>query len=159
MKAWWASFLEHMPPNLPRPAGVRIMDFHDHVTVNFDNVDDAIRFHEGAEDLGVKFTRRDGSESSAEPFRPKPPHVKRRGSALHPVCTLLYDNKVLVADEAIKRVHRERGASPFTLYYALHKDTEHIRQLATVCWEDSGAKVTIKDIIPSRASQRRCRRR
>lgn len=73
-------------------------------------------------------------------------HIKRRGSALHPVYALLKD-KFLAAGESIKQVHRTRGAMPYTLYYATNRETEDIRQLATVSWEDSGAKVKFKDSI------------
>lgn len=65
---------------------------------------------------------------------------------MHPVYELLED-KVLATGEKIKQIHRTRGPTPYTLYYAMHRDTEEIRLLATISWEDSGMRVTLKDAV------------
>lgn len=58
----------------------------------------------------------------------------------------LLDGKVRTGEDMIKQVHRTRGPQPYTLYYAMHRDTDNIRLLATVSSNDSGAKVTISEI-------------
>lgn len=95
--------------------------------------------------MKAKFTQRDGFQTTVDPFRPKPPHIKRRGAALHKIHDVL--STEFAPNEKIKHVHRTRGATLYTLYCAMHQETEAIRQLATVSWEDFGMKVTVTNII------------
>lgn len=125
---------------------MRILDFHDHVTATFDDVDDAIQFHDGMVGREVKYAKRDGTDGQVEPLRPRPPHIKRRGTALHPVYEVL-DREVVTSEEKIKQVHRTRGSTPYTMYYAMNRATEHIRLMATASWIDSGTRVTLKEIV------------
>lgn len=144
-EAWWASLLAYLPGDLPRPSGVRILDFHDHVTSTLDDTDAAIQFHSGIDAHAVKYVKRCGEDGKVESFRHRPPHIKRRGAALHTVYALL-DGKARTGEENIKQVHRSRGPQPYTLYYAMHRDTENIRLLVAASWNDSGAKV-ISEIV------------
>lgn len=88
---------------------------------------DAATFEEEFKEFQAKFTTRGGSQTTVEAFRPKPPHIKRRGAVLHKVYNIL--EKGLAQDEKIKQVHRTRRDPAYTLYYAMHKETEEIRQL------------------------------
>lgn len=140
-RAWWSTFTSKLGGEVPKPVSVRVLDFHDHVTAKFTDAEDALMFHDAIRALPMVFVKLDGAEDTVEAFRPRPPHIKRRGAAFHPVYGVLQRHD-------IKQVHRTRGPQPHTLYYGMKGDTEEIRLLATVSWRDDGSKAALVDVIP-----------
>lgn len=92
------------------------------------------------------FTTRCVEEAQIELFRPRPPHIRRRGMALHLVCGVSASTP-RQSGEVVKLAHRARSAQSYTLYSVIHKATEAIRLLATVTWADSGTSVAVQEII------------
>lgn len=99
----------------------RVLNLHGHTRVKFSDNEGAIMFHDAIRDSPIKFVRRDGPEGAVESFRPLPPHIQRRGAALHPVYGGLR-NHALTAAETIKQVHRSHAPpsrTPSLLWDAL----------------------------------------
>lgn len=145
-RSWWSTFLARLDARMPRPPSVRILDFYDHITATFADIDDAAQFHEGTREAEMPFKMLDGTEGTVEAFRPRPPHIKRRGTALDPIYDVI-SAKELKAGEVIKQVHRARGPQPYMLDYTMERATENIRWLATVCWNDTGVRVNLKEVV------------
>lgn len=106
----------------------------------------------------VKYTKRDGADGQLEPFRPRLSHIKRRGTASHLVYEVLH-RQVVTSEEKIKQVHGTRGPQPHTMYYAMHRDTEHTTLMAMVSWSDSGRRVAVREMVRSPTSPARPRQR
>lgn len=88
-RAWWGSLIAHLPQDLPQLGGVCSVGFHHRVMATFDDADDAIQLHDQVCEEGRH--RRPGRNLPAPT-----PHIKWRGTALHPVYEVI-DRKVITS--------------------------------------------------------------
>lgn len=90
--------------------------------------------------------KRDGCAGMVESLRPRPPHIKRRGAAVHPVYEALQKH-ALSASEATKQVYGALGPQPYTLYYKMQRGTGDMQLLTTVSWRDMSGRVDLVEIV------------
>lgn len=135
MNKWLSNLMRQLPEDLP-PHEVRILDFHDYITMIFgdaDSVDSAGRILRRARPHAVV---KDGEETErVVVIRDRPPEVRRRNVGLQPVYDAI---AATVSGKArtIRAIHRARGKHQHSRYHLLDEQSDESQFVATVGWAD-----------------------
>lgn len=134
MKKWVGELMDRLPDDFPSHE-LRILDFHDYITMIYDDADTAGRILRQARPHIV--LKGDAGTERVVVIRDRPPEIRRRNLGLQPIWEAIEgtdSGKV----KALRPLHRAKGKHKHTQYHLLEETTDESKCVATVGWTDDG---------------------